>query len=137
NCIVARILILGFMAICMSLSARAARAETVVVRPTGADTVSITRDLEILEDPSGQATLADVMGPLQGRFKPAGTDRPDFGTSKGAAWTRVKVDLSQDPERAQRRAQFSAMHPDTASFFIVDDAGTVLRTYTGGLDVPG
>jgi signal transduction histidine kinase len=128
---------LVFMIMCACLSAPAARADITVVRPMSAATVSITSELEVLEDPTGEASLADVMGPLHNSFKPAGTDRPVFGTSRGAAWTRIKVDLSQDPERANRRAQFSALHPDTASFFIVDEAGNVLRTYTGGLDVPG
>ncbi len=132
------------MIVCACAAARTAHAERTtahaektIVRPTSAATVSITSGLEILEDPSGRASLADVMGALRDSFKPAGTGRPAFGTSRGAAWTRVKVDLSQDPERATRRAQFSAIHPDTASFFIVDDAGNVLRTYTGGLDMPG
>ncbi|MGE3332619.1 MAG: ATP-binding protein [Rhodospirillaceae bacterium] len=135
-CTVSKALAFVFMLICLCLPARAAHAEISVVRPTSAATVSISSDLEILEDPTGQASLADVMGALHSSFKPAGTDRPAFGISRGAAWTRVAVDLSQDPERASRRAQFSAIHPDTVSFFIVDDAGNVLRTYTGGLDVP-
>ena len=114
-----------------------ASAEPRVVAPQTAETVSIASELDVLVDPTGAATLTDVMGTLSSGFKPAGTDRPVFGVSSGAAWTRVTVDLSRDPERGQRRAQFSAMHPDTVSFFIVDEAGNVLRTYTGGLDVPG
>jgi signal transduction histidine kinase len=124
------------MIVCLCVLTRAAHAGTAVVRPTSAATVSIAGDLEILEDPTGQASLADVMGALRDHFKPAGTDRPAFGISPGAVWTRVEIDLSQDPEQANRRAQFSALHPDTASFFIVDSAGNVLRTYTGGLDIP-
>lgn len=112
-------------------------AATAVVRPAGSETLALGRELEILEDPQGEADLADVMGPLAAGFEPAGTDRPVFGASRGAAWTRVKIDLSQDPQRATRRAQFNALHPDTASFFIVDEAGNVLRTYHGGLDNPG
>ncbi|MGE4062302.1 MAG: ATP-binding protein [Rhodospirillaceae bacterium] len=119
------------------LPAADARAETPLVRPTSTDTVRFARELEILEDPTGAATLTDVMGQLNDQFKPAGTARPVFGVSRGAAWTRIDVDLSQDPARATRRAQFSALHPDTASFFIVDEAGQVLRTFNGGLDVPG
>ncbi len=137
NCNVSKVLTFVFIIMCACLTAWAVRAEPAAVRPTSAATVSITSQLEILEDPTGQTSLADVMGPLRDSFKPAGTGRPAFGTSRGAAWTRVEVDLSQDPERANRRAQFSAIHPDTASFFIVDRAGNVLRTYTGGLDVPG
>ncbi len=128
---------LVFITVCAFLNMQGARAETAVVRPTGSETLALSRELEILEDPSGEAGLADVMGPLGAGFKPAGTDRPVFGVSRGAAWTRVSVDLSQDPQRVTRRAQFNALHPDTASFFIVDDAGNVLRTYHGGLDVPG
>lgn len=135
--IVVKALAFIFIVTTAVLWAAQTRAETALVRPTGPETVSITRELEILEDPAGTASLADVMGPLNGGFKPVDTDRPVFGASEGAAWTRVKVDLSQDPERTQRRAQFSALHPDTASFFVVDEAGNVLRSYHGGLDVPG
>lgn len=118
-------------------AATPATAETTTVRPVGPDTVTLARDLEILEDPAGTATLADVLGPLRDNFRPAGTDHPVFGLSDGAAWTRVRVDLSEDPFRATRRAQFSALHPDAASFFAVDDTGRLLRAYHGGLDVPG
>lgn len=134
---IAKAFIFALVIIGAWLPASAAHAGGVVVRPTDGATLTIGRELEILDDPTGAAVLADVMGPLQSGFKPVGTDRPTFGTSKGAAWTRVQVDLSQDPERAHRRAQFSAIHPDTASFFIVDDTGRVLREYHGGLDVPG
>jgi len=113
------------------------RAETAAARPTTPETLTLNHQLEILEDPDGTASLADVMGPLRTAFRPAGTDRPTFGISKGAAWTRVNVDLSQDPLRTTRRVQFSALHPDTASFFIVDAAGRVLREFHGGLNIPG
>lgn len=114
-----------------------AYAEGQAVLPTGPETVTLSRALEFFDDPTGTATLADVIGPLRGQFKPVNADRPVFGTSAGAGWTRVDIDLSQDPARATRRAQFNALHPDTVSFFIVDAAGTVLREYHGGLDVPG
>jgi len=117
NCSVSKALAFVLM-VYLCLAARTAHAETVAVRPTSAATVSIASDLEILEDPSGQMSLSDVMGAPHGSFKPADTDRPAFGISRGAAWTRVEVDLSQDPERANRRAQFSAIHPDTVSFVL-------------------
>lgn len=114
-----------------------AASDAPAVRPTDGAIVTLSRDLEFLDDPTGAATLADVMGPLRNEFKAVNSDRPVFGASRGAGWTRVNVDLSQDPQRATRRAQFNALHPDTVSFFVVDDAGTVLREYHGGLDIPG
>jgi signal transduction histidine kinase len=135
--IVTRAIALVFITVWALLGVQEACAEAAIVRPSGSETLALSRELEILEDPSGEASLADVMGSLAANFKPAGTDRPVFGVSRGAAWTRVTVDLSQDPKRATRRAQFDALHPDAASFFIVDDKGSVLRTYHGGLDVPG
>jgi signal transduction histidine kinase len=132
-----RVLTLVLIVTLALLWAAEGRADTAVVRPATPATLTLNRQLEILEDPDGTASLADVMGPLQAAFKLARTDRPVFGISKGAAWTRVNVDLSQDPLRATRRAQFSALHPDTVSFFIVDDAGKILREYHGGLDIPG
>lgn len=122
---------------CSLLLSSDAHADGVAVRVAGEPTVTLSGSLEVLEDPSGEATLADVMGPLAAGFKPSATKRPVFGASAGAGWTRVKVDLSQDSQRGARRVQFDALHPDTVSFFIVDEAGQLLRTYHGGLDIPG
>lgn len=135
--IVSRALAVMCVVLFAALTPLRASAEAPTVRPTDGAIVTLSRDLEFLDDPSGTATLADVMGPRQGEFKSVDSDRPVFGVSRGAGWTRVKVDLSQDPQRATRRAQFNALHPDTVSFYIVDDAGKVLREYHGGLDVPG
>lgn len=126
-----------FLMACSLLLSSDAYADGAAVRVAGEPTVSLSENLEVLEDSTGEATLADVMGPLAADFKPAAVKRPVFGASAGAGWTRVKVDLSQDPQRLTRRAQFDALHPDTASFFIVDEAGQLLRTYHGGLDIPG
>jgi len=111
----------------------ASAAESVVPRDEGS--TSIARELEVLVDPTATATLAEIMGPLSDAFRPVDTDRPTTGVSDSATWTRVKIDLSEDPARATRRAQFSALHPDAASFYIVDDEGRILRTYHGGLAV--
>lgn len=129
--------VLAFACGLAGLSAARDTHASAVIRPSGPETLSVTRALEVLIDPTGAATLDEVMGPLHDRFTPAGTDRPVFGPSTGAAWTRVKIDLSADPHRATRRAQFSALHPDEASFFITDPTGRLLRTYHGGLDHPG
>ncbi len=133
----ARALVLVFLTACSLLFSTAAHAESAAVRADGAVAIGLSPNLEILEDPKGEATLADVMGPLAAGFKPNGAERPVFGVSPGAAWTRVRIDLSRDPHRASRRAQFDALHPDTVSFFIVGDDGRLLRTYHGGLDIPG
>ena len=125
------------VALLAALAPLPASADAPTVRPTDGATITLSRDLEFFDDPGGTATLADVMGPRQGEFKPVNSDRPVFGVSRGAGWTRVNVDLSQDPQRASRRAQFNALHPDTVSFFIIDDTGKMLREYHGGLDVPG
>jgi signal transduction histidine kinase len=135
--IVSPLLAVMCLALFAALSPLRAAGDGPAVRPTNGGIVTLSRDLEFLDDPTGAATLADVMGPLQSGFKPVASDRPVFGASPGAGWTRVNVDLSQDPQRATRRAQFNALHPDTVSFFIVDEMGSVLREYHGGLDVPG
>jgi hypothetical protein len=83
--IVSRVLALVSILLVSGLAAAETRAETAVVRPEGPEAVVIDRALEILEDPSGEATLADVMGPLKDRFRPSATDRPSFGVSRGAA----------------------------------------------------
>lgn len=131
------LLVLALACVLTRLGTVSDAAAATVMRPGGPETLSMTRTLDILIDPTGAATLDDIMGPLRDRFTPAGTDRPVFGPSTGAAWTRAEIDLSADPHRATRRAQFSALHPDEASFFVVDQTGQLLRTYHGGLDHPG
>lgn len=128
--------VLGMLLALATAMAPAAGAQE-IIRPTTAESVFIGRALFVLRDESGRATLADVMGPLRDGFRPAETDQPTSGISTGAIWTKISVDLSADPARLTRRAQFSALHPDTASFFVVNADGAVVRTYHGGITVPG
>src|SRR4051812_24271075 len=118
----------------MAASPTCARAPE-VVRPTTPEIVLIGGQLQQLVDPSGRLTLSDVLA-RPDDFAAAGVDWPTYGIGRGAAWTRIRLDLSADPLRETRRIQFDALHPDEASFFVVDDSGAVLRQFIGGLDHP-
>jgi signal transduction histidine kinase len=53
---------------------------------------SLGRHLELLEDSSGQLTLADVSSPeFDSRFTPSQTDAPSFGLTQSAIWARLRL----------------------------------------------
>jgi signal transduction histidine kinase len=105
------------------------------VHPTVSEPIAIGRQLQELVDPSGRMTIDEVLT-RQADFAPVTKDTPTYGIGRGAAWTRVDLDLSADALRNQRRIQFDALHPDAAELFVVDENGVVLRRFIGGLDHP-
>ncbi len=93
-----------------SLTARVAHADTVVI-DEGFEELSLGKHLELAYDPTGTATLDDVLaGKLQ--FAPSTKDVPNFGYRGGAEWARVALDARRQLsanlvlEQAQGAADF-------------------------------
>lgn len=67
---------------------------TIVPAPQDQELV-IGRDLEVLEDPEGHWSLADVTGPFADRFRPSNRLYPGFGFTRSTIWMRFSVDFSR------------------------------------------
>lgn len=57
-------------------------------------------DLEVLEDPEGRWSVADVSGPFSDRFRPSERHYPGFGFTRSNIWLRFSVDFSMVQDQA-------------------------------------
>jgi two-component system, sensor histidine kinase LadS len=67
---------------------------TIIPGPEDRELV-IGRDLDVLEDPEGRWSLADVSGPFSDRFRPSERLYPSFGFTGSTIWLRFSVDFSR------------------------------------------
>lgn len=72
---------------------------TIVPGPQDQELV-IGRDLQVLEDPEGRWSLADVSGPFADRFRPSDRLFPGFGFTRSTIWLRFTVDFSRVRDQA-------------------------------------
>jgi two-component system, sensor histidine kinase LadS len=60
----------------------------------------IGRQLQVLEDPEGRWTVADVSGRFADRFLPSERTYPGFGFTRSTIWLRFTVDFSRVTDQA-------------------------------------
>jgi signal transduction histidine kinase len=90
----------------------------------------IGRDLEVLEDPEGHWSLADVSGPFADRFRPSDRLYPGFGFTRSTIWMRFSVDFS----RVQNRTWYLIQrHPivDSVVLYSPNPGGGYAETEMG------
>lgn len=76
----------------LSLCILTSAAEASPVLLDGSASYKLGRQVDILEDPGGALTIADVSSPaFQSRFHPSGKDSLYFGFTTSAIWFRVPV----------------------------------------------
>ena len=89
------------------------------------------RAFQVLEDPSGQLTLADVQSAAQAaRFAPSERDAPSFGFSPSAFWLRLDVVNSGDSARYWL-LELAYPQLDSIDLYTVHADGTVQHRQTG------
>lgn len=68
-------------------------AASPIVLDGNTPSIKLARQVDILEDPGGALTIADVSSPaFQSRFHPSGVDNLYFGFTASAIWFKVAVD---------------------------------------------
>ncbi len=81
----------ALLAFFLLVSAVAVEASPVVLDDKAAS-YKLARQVDILEDPGGALTIADVSSPaFQSRFQPSGNDNLYFGFTASAIWFKVVV----------------------------------------------
>ena len=83
----------GFALFCLLMAPTAVRAmPTSVIIAPGQGSYSLGRHLELLEDPSKNLTITDIVsGQAKSRFIPSTADTPSFGFTSSAVWARFTV----------------------------------------------
>ena len=124
----ARLTVVRWLLVVIAL-AITAHADTVVI-DEGFEELNLGKHLELAYDPSGEATIDDVLaGKLQ--FTPSTKDAPNFGYRKGAEWARFELDdrRSAPAELIIEQAQGPA---DLVEVFSMGaDGSTVTRAVSG------
>ena len=87
--------------------------------------------LEILEDPSGRLTIADVMKPENStRFVPCPSRIPSFGFTKSAFWVRISI--RNESNRFTWALQLKNPNMDTIDFYLLTPEGAVMPVRKSG-----
>jgi len=84
------------------------------------------RVMQVLEDPGGEATIADVSsGPLAEHFKPHDKDTLNAGYSRSAFWLKIDLDYRPGNPTAQRNWLLELAYPplDHLDLYLPDESG--------------
>lgn len=102
----------------------------------GTPSYKLTRQVDILEDPGGALTIADVSSPaFQTRFQPSGRDNLYFGFTASAIWFRVLVaNPAAPPFDMLLGTDFT--HLDHVSFYALRPDGGFAERKAGLVEVP-
>ena len=101
----------------------------VAAQPLGGEPVG--RRFQVLEDPAGTLSLADVRSAAwRGRFRPAQSDAPSFGFSSSAYWLRLEVANSGDNARTWL-LELAYPQLDRIELFALSADGKVEHRVTG------
>lgn len=104
----------------------------------GADgTLVLSSYLESFFDPDATLTLDDVAVERGGgvEFRPPTASPPTFGLTTGAAWGRVRLDLSGTQAADRWLLAIQTLLISRADIFLVAEDGRVLATETRGMKV--
>ena len=109
------------------------RTSVAAARADAPARLNLAGNTEVLEDPAGTLTLADVRAPaVSARFRPAHAvgDDLNFGYRRGAVWLRFTL-VASEPSRRLLEVAFPSL--DDVRFYAPEAGGEYAETVTGDL----